>query len=125
MHATVCGALYTSRAPSWTRRATKSSSRPRPWPRRESRCLSCRTAAAAASQVVTLLLARAGRNRGHERIGVELPVRVVKGHPDLDTTVLERKHVLDLVLCAELDVTVRPDVDEQFEVRQRQPTQRR
>ena len=45
--------------------------------------------------VVRLLLRQLARgDRRHERIRVDLPVRVVQRHADLDAAVFEREHIL-------------------------------
>ena len=76
-------------------------------------------------EVSALLLELARRNRRHERIRVDLPVRMVQRHADLDAAILERIDVLDVGARAELAVAVGPDVDEQLEVPQRQRAERR
>ncbi len=74
-------------------------------------------------QIRLLLRQLAGGNRRHERIRVDLSVRMMKRHPDLDTAVLERVHVLDIGACAELDVAVRPDLENQPQLVERQGPQ--
>ena len=71
-----------------------------------------------------LLRQLARRDRRDERIGVDLPVRMVQGDADLDAAVLEREHVLHFRPCAELDVPVRPDLEQQLDVRKRQRPER-
>jgi hypothetical protein len=65
----------------------------------------------------------ASRHRRHERIGVDLTVGVLKGRPYFDAAVFEGKYVLNPVLTTELVVAVGPDVDQQFDMPQRQCSQ--
>ena len=51
--------------------------------------------------------------RGDERIGVDLPVRVRQGHPDLLAVVLEAEDLLDAVGRRQLGGPLGPDVDDQ------------
>ena len=51
--------------------------------------------------------------RRHERVGVDLPVRVGERHPDLLAVVLEDEDLLDAVDAGELRGPLGPDVDDQ------------
>ena len=75
-------------------------------------------------EVRALLRQLARRDRRDERIGVDLPVRMVQRDADLDAAVLEREDVLDVVARAELAVPVGPDLDHQLDVPERQRAER-
>src|SRR3712207_7859787 len=51
--------------------------------------------------------------RSHERVRINLSVRMMQGHTDLDAAILEGKNVLDVRPGAELDVPVSPDREQQ------------
>ena len=51
--------------------------------------------------VTRLRLELARRNRRHDGVGVDLPVRMLQGHADLDAAVLEREDVLHVVAGTE------------------------
>src|SRR3954469_20196937 len=61
--------------------------------------------------------------RRHKRIRVDLSVRMVQRDTHLDATVFEREHVRDLRLAAEFLVAIRPDVDQQLDMPERQRSQ--
>ena len=70
---------------------------------------------------MSLCLARDGGHAGwHERVRVNLPVRVVQGHADFLAAVLKREHGLDRFEGGEFGGAVRPDVDERALAAKRQ-----
>ena len=72
--------------------------------------------AAVRLEVRALLGQLARRDRRHERVRVDLTVRVMQRDAHLDAAILEREDVLHVVTRAELLVTLRPHVDEELEV---------
>ena len=59
-------------------------------------------------EVLELLSQLARRDRRHERIRVDLPVRMMQRDAHLDAAILERHHVLHVGDCAELAVAIAP-----------------
>src|SRR4029078_4911139 len=54
----------------------------------------------------------------HERIRIDLPMRMVERCAHFDATVLERHHVLDVGMLAQLRRAVGPHLDERLEMRE-------
>ena len=59
-------------------------------------------------------------NRRHERVRVDLSVRMMKRDAHFDAAILERHHVLHVRDSSELDVAVAPHLDNQLEMLERQ-----
>src|SRR6202022_4756396 len=64
------------------------------------------------------------RHRRDERIGVDLPVRVMERHADLLATVLEDEDVLDATASGEVPVAIGPDLGKALEPFGRQARER-
>ncbi len=68
--------------------------------------------ASCALGVPPCLVKQPGRARRHEGIAVDLPMRVMEGHADFLTAVLEAEHLLDTVECGQCGGPVRPRLDD-------------
>ena len=71
-------------------------------------------------EIRQLLFKLPRRHRRNERIRVDLSVRMMQSDADFHAAVLERIHVSDVRVVSQFLVPVGPDVDQQFEVFERE-----